>query len=233
MEDSKHVSKFGQLFFDLVDNLATLFPQCKVTTDIRSRLQQNPNELEAIRLDWARVIVPYKIQSFRPTGRYFEQVERDLPQHLFASLQLAARYKSMSGDRQAQDDLCSILADLEVFAMEDAPLIEEPESPESETKQTIQSRFDDPALHELCIQRTGNPDLVNEMKGLCLHIPYLNKIYENRTNEEIAEQMAMFQGILPLFVKMFKSGMPVEHVVDRFKLHRAKTKAMQNGASHQ
>lgn len=217
MTTTRRLSEFDQLFLNLIDELAELFPNCKETLEIQKDLRSNPNQLDAIKIDWARLIVPYNILSHRPTARYFELVANDLPDHLFNRLQLCARYKSMKGDKMAQDALRGLLADLEIHALRDddtaSPVVVEP--PESDIK--TKSRFDDPALHELCVQRLGNAELVNQLRQLCRDIPLLNDIYKHSSNAEIADQMVRMKKMLPLFLRMFASGTPIGDVIKHFK----------------
>lgn len=236
-------TRFGVLFLDLLDGLVAAFPQCRHTAKIHKWIKANPIRLNAIKLDWARFIAPYKILSFPRTGDYFERIHTELPNHLFNLLELTHKYRSMTGDKQAQDDLCSVLADLEMYATDDEEIspasvnvpytVEEPTTPTSDIESDVnvtyvnvtshtnrparshngKSRFDDDELYDLCVKRTGDAGLCSALRETCSKIPLLSQLFGHATNEEIANQVVKMQGFLPLVMQMFSSGFPIESLI--------------------
>ena len=217
-----HKTKFGFLFMDLLSGLEASFPDCKETTKTAEWLKRDPTQLNTIKLDWARTIKTYPIASFPKVLRYFEAIQKNVaPAHIFNRLKLCDKYKSMKDDKDAQEALCSLLADMEEFCLDDAiidppAIIEEPTTPVSDQKVNqapTKLRFDDPELHQLCIEKTGDEKLVNDMRALCLGIPELNEMYYNASNEDIAQQMVIMKPMCPMLMQMFQMGLPLGPII--------------------
>lgn len=242
-------TRFGSLFMDLLDSLTNAFPECKQTAKIRKLLQLNPSDMDSVKLDWARMIVPYNMRAYRcrvtieidpATGRkverlhepinkkhpmdYFVRIYNEVGRtHMFHQLALCQKYEAFEDDLGAKDTLCGYLADLETYALDEGDtleaIIEEPTTPGSDIDMKIpqstsptSSRFDDAELTRMCIEKLGDPDMITQAQSIVRGIPELSKIYGDRSNEEIANQMKAMQPMLPQLMQII-NVLPIQHII--------------------
>lgn len=209
---------------DLLDNLATIFPECKQTATIRKQLQQNREDLDAVKLDWARMIVPFNLQAVQQkkidTMQYFISIYHNVPRtHMFHQLKLCQKYEAFGDDLDAKETLCGYLVDLERFALTDdvdAYKVEEPTTPISDCDMKTsspQSRFDDEELTRMCMEKLGDPTIISQAQSIVRNIPELNQLYGNKSNEEIANQMKAMQPILPHLMQIV-NVLPIQHIIN-------------------
>lgn len=233
-------TRFGLLFMDLLDSLTAAFPECKQTAKIRKLLQLNPTDMDSVKLDWARMIVPYNMRAYclNPNTQepqrlpgpppnpmdYFIRIYNEVGRsHMFHQLSLCQKYEAFEDDVNAKDTLCKYLADLEAYALDDTTLeaiVEEPTTPGSDIDMKTPSsatslpsnRFDDAELTRLCMEKLGDPDIVNQAQAIVRNIPELHQIYGDRSNEEIANQMKAMQPILPHLMQIINI-LPIQNII--------------------
>lgn len=224
-------SAFAILFHDLLQSLHMAFPDCQATHRLMNQIQANTKLMETIQQDWITYIVPYTLRSFKHVGHYFARIRKEVPsKHVFNMLQLLEKYEAMQNDTYSQSQLCSLLADLETYAFDTQGVVEtssETKTNANETKNT-KNRFDDPVLHEMCVAALGDRRLADELRASCSNVPLLNKMYENKTNEQIANQMKTVKLFLPIFLKLLNSkALPLDKIVTMMERNEAR---VQNGA---
>jgi hypothetical protein len=243
-------TKFGKLFVNLLDNLLLSFPECKQTATIHQLVHDDPSQLNTIKLDWARLISPYNINSFKTNSiDYFVRIHKEVAKtHMFHQLSLCQKYASFGNNFEWKDMLCGYLEDLEKYALEDelvdgsVPKIEEPTTPLSDlldekrdgqrtqmAPQEVPCRFDDADLIQMCVERMQDPALVNAALEMSRGIPELSEMYGDKTNEEIANQVQMMQPMLPLLMKSVQAGFPLQQLISQVQRMTATTRRANGG----
>lgn len=197
-------SAFAMLFHDLVFNLTQMFPECTATKNF---LNITPTAMDIIKQDWLREITPYNIKGFKYAGHYFERIRAEVdPNHVFNKLLLLEKFKLLDAD--SKEELCSLLSDLEMFACEKAG------SGGMRINKITKSRFADPKLHEMCVKELGDRKLAEELRTICSNNMDFNKMYENKTNDQIVQQLKSTKPFLPLFIKLVKSNaLPMKTII--------------------
>ncbi len=212
-QQDSQFSAFGMLFNDLLQNLSSMFPECAAT---KTFLNLTPTSVEIIKQDWLTHITPYTLKSFKYAGHYFERIRLEVPAtHVFNKLGLLEKFKVL--DAESQSELCSLLSDLEMFACEK---LGSGEKDEKASVKLIKGRFDDPKLHEMCVKALGDRKLAEELRTICSNNIYFNRMYENKTNEQIVQQLKSTKPLLPLFIKLVKSKSLPMDVIGKFMERR-------------
>lgn len=211
---------FAMLFNDLLQNLTTMFPECAAT---KTYLNLTPTSLEIIKQDWFTHITPYTLKSFKYAGNYFGRIREEVPAtHPFNKLQLLEKFNMMDDD--SKDNLCLMLSDLEMFACAKAG------SQKEEKTIKGKGRFDDPKLHEMCVKTLGDRKLAEELRTICSNNIYFNRMYENKTNEQIVQQLKSTKPLLPLFIRLVKSkSLPMDAIA---KFMERRTQSSQSQISN-
>lgn len=232
-------TKFGAIFMDLTYTLVQIFPTCPDSRRINKLLQEDPEKMNTIKLDWARNILPYNIEKYQKGMiHYFNVIEKHVSKsNVFNQLNLKQKYISLgeAKDSESQDALCGYLFDLQKFALDDTRVdlgysVEEPTTPQSDkdtsetgeneqpraAKPKRKSRFDSPRLHKKCVDALGkeNEPLVDAMRRLCVDIPEFNILYARSSDDEIVRTMLVTKPLLPMIVQMVENKtLPIRQII--------------------